>query len=155
MNNNNQYKYKDLLTITLDNDHNYIEKIECSLPVLGEGMDRIVYELPDNKCLKVAKSIRASCINWDEVMIYENIKDKECIVQFPEVYEYEPDWGLWYVYDKITMCPKALNEATKLVPVLDQADNAGYNSKGQLTIVDADRIDYTWFLKETNPYSQV
>lgn len=147
-----EYKYKGLLTITLDDEYNYIESIKTNLPVLGEGMDRIVYELPNNKCLKVAKSIRASCINYDEIMLYENIKGKKCIIQFPEVFEYEENWGLWYVYEKINMSSKAMNEATKLVPVLDQADNAGYNSKGQLTIVDAENINYTWFLKETNPF---
>lgn len=150
-----QYKYKDLLTITLDDECNYIKDIETNLPVLGEGCDRIVYELPDNKCLKVAKTIRASCINYDEITLYQNIKDKECIIQFPEVFEYETDWGLWYVYEKINMSSKAMNEATELIPILDQADNAGYNSKGELTVIDAENISYTWFLKETNPLVQV
>jgi hypothetical protein len=145
-------KYKNYLTITLDSDNNYVENIECSLPKLGEGNDRLVYLLPDGKVLKVAKTMRASCINYEEVTLYENIKDKECVIQFPQIYEYEQDWGFYYVCERITMSSEAMEEATRLIPVLDQADNAGYNSKGQLTIVDADMINYTWFVKETNPY---
>lgn len=145
--------YKKFLKVTLDKENEIIEDIECNLPVLGEGNDRICYLLPNNKVLKVAKTIRASCINYDEVTLYQNIKDKECIIQFPKIYEYEHDWGLWYVYDKIDMSDKALEEATKLIPILDQADNAGYDENGKLTVVDADGINYTWFLKSENPYS--
>jgi len=150
----NIFKYKDILTITLDKDRNYIEKIDCDLEVLGEGMDRIVYKLSDTKCLKVAKTIRASCINYEEVTLYQNIKNRECCVQFPEVYEYEEDYGLWYVYEIVNMSVEALNEVTKLIPVLDQADNAGYDSKGRLTVVDAENINWTWFVKSENPYAK-
>ena len=79
--------YEDKLTIILDKN-DIVQSIECNLPVLGEGMDRIVYERSNDKVLKVAKTIRASCINWDEIMIYENIKGKECIVHFPDIYIY-------------------------------------------------------------------
>lgn len=144
--------YKEFLKVTLDKENEIIENIECNLPVLGEGNDRICYLLPNNKVLKVAKTIRASCINYDEVTLYQNIKNKKYIIHFPKIYEYEHDWCLWYVYDKIEMSSKALNEATELIPILDQADNAGYDSKGRLTIIDAENINYTWFLKEINPY---
>ena len=43
-----QITYKDKLTITLDKN-DIVESIECSLPVLGEGMDRIVYDLSKDK----------------------------------------------------------------------------------------------------------
>lgn len=145
--------YSGFLRVYIDEKELEINNIQCSLPVVGEGMDRICYLLPNNKVLKVAKTIRASCINWDEITLYENIKDKECIVQFPKIYDYEPGWGLWYIYDRINISDKALHEATKLIPVLDQADNAGYDSKGRLTVIDADNINYTWFLKNENPYS--
>jgi len=148
----NIYKYKDILTITLDQDKNYIESIDCKLEILGSGIDRIVYRLSDTKCLKVAKTIRASCINYEEVTLWQNIKGKECCVQFPKIFDYEEDYCLWYVYEIIKMDDYAMIEATKLIPILDQANNAGYDTKGRLTVVDADRINYTWFLKETNPY---
>jgi len=150
----NVFKYKDILTITLDQDKNYIESIDCKLEILGSGMDRIVYRLSDTKCLKVAKTIRASCINYEEVTLWQNIKGKECCVQFPEIFDYEEDYCFWYVYEIIEMDDYAMVEATKLIPILDQANNAGYDTKGRLTVVDADRINYTWFLKETNPYAK-
>ena len=150
----NIYKYKDILTITLDKDGNYIESIDCKLEVLGSGMDRIVYRLSDAKCLKVAKTIRASCINYEEVTLWQNIKGKECCVQLPEIFDYEEDYCFWYVYEIIEMDDYAMVEATKLIPILDQANNAGYDTKGRLTVVDADRINYTWFLKETDPYTK-
>ena len=149
----NIFKYKNILTVTLDKNRNYIESIDCNLEILGEGMDRIVYKLSDTKCLKVAKTIRASCINWEEITLYENIKNKECCVQFPEVFEYEKDYGLWYVYEIVNMSVEALRKATKLIPVLDQADNAGYDNKGRLTVVDAENISWTWFVKSENPYA--
>ena len=150
----NVFKYKDILTITLDQDKNYIESIDCKLEILGSGMDRIVYRLSDTKCLKVAKTIRASCINYEEVTLWQNIKGKECCVQFPEIFDYEEDYCFWYVYEIIEMDDYAMVEATHLIPILDQANNAGYDTKGRLTVVDADRINYTWFLKETNPYAK-
>ena len=150
----NVFKYKDILTITLDQDKNYIESIDCKLEILGSGMDRIVYRLSDTKCLKVAKTIRASCINYEEVTLWQNIKGKECCVQFPEIFDYEENYCFWYVYEIIEMDDYAMVEATKLIPILDQANNAGYDTKGRLTVVDADRINYTWFLKETNPYAK-
>jgi len=150
----NVFKYKDILTITLDKDRNYIESIDCELEILGSGVNRIVYKLSDTKCLKVAKTIRASCINYDEVTLWQNIKGKECCVQFPEIFDYEEDYCFWYVYETIEMDDYAMVEATKLIPILDQANNAGYDTKGRLTVVDADRINYTWFLKETNPYTK-
>ena len=150
----NIYKYKDILTITLDQDENYIESIDCKLEILGSGVDRIVYKLSDTKCLKVAKTIRASCINYEEVTLWQNIKGKECCVQFPEIFDYEENYCFWYVYEIIEMDDYAMVEATHLIPILDQANNAGYDTKGRLTVVDADRINYTWFLKETNPYAK-
>jgi len=150
----NIYKYKDILTITLDQDENYIESIDCKLEILGSGVDRIVYKLSDTKCLKVAKTIRASCINYEEVTLWQNIKGKECCVQFPEIFDYEENYCFWYVYEIIEMDDYAMVEATHLIPILDQANNAGYDIKGRLTVVDADRINYTWFLKETNPYAK-
>ena len=150
----NVFKYKDILTITLDKDRNYIESIDCELEILGSGVNRIVYKLSDTKCLKVAKTIRASCINYDEVTLWQNIKGKECCVQFPEIFDYEEDYCFWYVYEIIEMDDYAMVEATHLIPILDQANNAGYDTKGRLTVVDADRINYTWFLKETDPYTK-
>ena len=146
--------YEDKLTILLDDANNIVLSIECNLPVLGEGMDRIVYKLSNEKVLKVAKSIRASCINWDEIMIYENIKGKECIVHFPIVYEYEESYGFWYVCERITMSSQAMTEVLKFVPCLDCSDNAGYNKDGKLTIVDADRLNWTWFVRSENPYAK-
>lgn len=145
------YKYKDVLTIYIDEEGFYIKEINCSLPLLGEGADRKVFDLSNGKCLKVAKNIRASCINFDEITLYNKIKNEECIIKFPKIFKYEKSLGLWYVCEKINMSTKAMDEATRLVPILDQSENAGYNNQGELTIVDADRINYTWFLKKTNP----
>ena len=150
---NNIFKYKDILTVTLDKNRNYIESIDCNLEILGEGMDRVVYKLSNTKCIKVAKTIRASCINWEEITLYQNIKNEECCIQFPEIFEYEDDYSLWYVYEIIEMDDYAMVEATKLIPILDQADNAGYDSKGRLTVVDAENINWTWFVKSENPYA--
>jgi hypothetical protein len=30
--------------------------------------------------------------------------------------------------------------------------NVGYDSKGQLTVTDAENIHYSWFLRSENPY---
>lgn len=46
--------YEDKCKIVLNSDCEVID-IECSLPIIGEGNNRIVYDLGD-KVLKVAKS---------------------------------------------------------------------------------------------------
>jgi len=147
-----EIKYQEHLIMELDNN-NEIQSIQCDLPLIAEGMDRKVYQLSSGKVLKVAKTMTASLINWHEINIYKNIKDKDCVIHFPKIYEYDEN-GLWYVYEKINMSSKAMTEVLKIVPCLDCSDNAGYNKDGKLTIVDADRLHWTWFVRETNPYAK-
>lgn len=144
-----EIKYKDNLTITLDNE-NIVQSIKCNLPILGEGNNRIVYDLGD-KILKVAKTIDDTLINLWEINLHNKIKDKDCCIRFNIIYEHDEN-QFWYVAEKVNMSHEALKETLKLIPCMDYSDNAGYNQNGILTVVDADRIHWTWFVKSENPY---
>ena len=141
--------YKDILVITL-NDKNEVQSIKCNLPVLGEGNNRIVYDLGD-KVLKVAKTLDDSLINLWEINLFNEIKNRDCCIRFNTIFEYD-DNQMWYVAEKIDMKYEAMEETLKLIPCIDCSDNAGYNQDGELTVVDADGLHWTWFVKEDNPY---
>lgn len=142
-------KYKDKLVITF-NDDNEVQSIECSLPVLGEGNNRIVYDLGD-KILKVAKTLDDSLINLWEINLYNQIQNKDCCIRFNTIFEYDEN-SMWYIAEKVDTLWSAMKETLKLIPCIDCADNAGYNQDGELTVIDADGLHWTWFVKEDNPY---
>ena len=84
--------YKDKCKIILDSDCEVL-KIECTLPVLGEGNNRIVYDLGD-KALKVAKSSKGSFYNRNEYNLWEYLKNKSekiknCIYKLKREYSDE------------------------------------------------------------------
>jgi hypothetical protein len=138
-------KYEENLTITLTDD-NIVESIGCNLPVIGEGNNRIVYDLGD-KILKVAKTFDDALVNLWEVNLFNKIKDKKCRIKFNNIFEYDNNY-LWYVAEKINISQMALEKAIELIPCLDYSDNAGYNQMNELTIVDADGLHWSWFINE-------
>jgi len=144
-------KYKNNLVITLDNN-NIVQSIECDLPVLSEGNNRIVYDLGD-KILKVAKTMEDSFINHHEIKLYNKIKNKKCCIRFNTIFEHDEN-QFWYIAEKINMNHEAMKKALELIPCLDFADNAGYDQNGELTVVDADGLHWTWFVKSENPYAK-
>jgi hypothetical protein len=145
--------YSGFLRVDIDEKKLEISNIQCSLPVVGEGNTRICYLLPDNKILKVAKDYDGTLANLWEINLYNKIKNEDCIIKVPKIYEYEDTMSLYYICDKINMNYEALQTATEIIPILDQMDgNVGYDSKGQLTVTDAENIHYSWFLRSENPY---
>lgn len=146
------YKYEDKLEIIL-NDKKEICNIKCELPVLGKGNDRIVYDLGDNKVLKVANHIDGSLINYEEVALYENMKDKDWFIRVPKVFDCEKDYALWIVVERIDMTESdmAMNIALKYIPILDEGENAGFSKDGDIVIVDSENVGLNWYLKSENP----
>lgn len=142
--------YKNFLHVDIDEQE--IVNVQCPLPILGEGTKRICYLLPDGKVLKVAKNSAGTLVNSWEIELYNKIKDKDCVIKVPEIYYYEDTISLYYICEKIDISYEALQRATEIIPILDQEDNAGYDSKGQLTVTDAENIHYSWFLRSENPY---
>ena len=66
--------YEDKCKIALNADCEVID-IECSLPIVGEGNNRIVYDLGD-KVLKVAKSSMGSFNNRNEYNLCKYLENK-------------------------------------------------------------------------------
>lgn len=129
--------YKDKCKIILDSDCEVL-KIDCSLPIIGEGKNRIVYNLGD-KVLKVAKSCAGSFANRNECNLLEYLGDKSKRIKINEIFEID-DNGYWYVAEKIQTDNAAMRQALKIISWLDYSDNAGYDKNGKLTIVDAEEI---------------
>lgn len=140
--------YEDKCKIVLNSDCEVID-IECSLPIMGEGNNRIVYDLGD-KVLKVAKSSIGSFYNRNEYNLWKYLKNKSKKIKINEIFEID-DNAYWYVAEKInTENPNAMNEAIKYISWLDYSNNAGYDKDGKLTIIDAEevRVDDLQYLLE-------
>lgn len=138
--------YQDKLALILNSDCEPIQ-IDCDLPVLGEGNNRIVYDLGD-KVLKVAKSFEASVHNQNEYKLWESLGEKSKILKINRIFEID-DNGYWYVAEKIDIFPEAMKEVLRYISWFDYSVNAGYDSSHKLTIVDAENIsckDITYLL---------
>lgn len=132
-----EIKYQDKLCLTL-NEENEPVKIECQLPILGEGNNRIVYDLGD--CiLKVAKSAIASMYNQNEIELWDYLKEKSNKLKFNRIIEAD-DNAYWYVAEKVNTGGDAMDKVLEYVGWLDYSDNAGYDLNGKLTIVDAEEV---------------
>lgn len=132
-----QIKYQDKLFLTLDSDCEPIQ-IECNLPVIGEGNNRIVYDLGD-KVLKVAKSAIATMYNQNENRLWKYLVEKSENIKINEVFDIDEN-GYWYVAEKVQTGGNAMEEVLKYIEWLDYSDNAGYDRNGKLTIVDAENV---------------
>lgn len=132
-----EIKYQDKLTILLDDDCEPIQII-CDLPVVGEGNNRIVYDLGD-KILKVAKTAVGSMYNHNENKLWQFLGEKSEKIKINEVFEIDEN-GYWYVAEKIQTDGNAMSEVLKYIQWLDYSDNAGYDKNGKLTIVDAEEV---------------
>lgn len=144
-----EIKYLDKLTITLDQQCE-VTDIQCDLHIIGEGNNRIVYDLGNNKVLKVAKHSIASMYNRNEYNLWEYLGNKSKKIKINEIFEID-DNAYWYVAEKInTENPNAMNEAIKYISWLDYSNNAGYDKDGKLTIIDAEevRVDDLKYLLE-------
>lgn len=130
-------KYQDKLSMVLDSDCEPIQ-IKCNLPVIGEGNNRIVYDLGD-KVLKVAKSAIATIYNQNENRLWKYLGEKSKKIKINEVFDIDEN-GYWYVAEKIQTGGNAMEEVLKYIEWLDYSDNAGYDKNGKLTIVDAEDI---------------
>lgn len=130
--------YEDKCKIILDSDCEVLE-IDCSLPVIGEGNNRIVYDLGD-KVLKVAKSCCGSFYNRNEYNLWKYLDNKSKKLKINEIFEID-DNGYWYVAEKVqTGNNDAMDQVLKFISWLDYSDNAGYDKNGKLTIVDAEEV---------------
>ena len=131
-------KYEDKCKITLNSDYEVIN-IECSLPIVGEGNNRVVYDLGD-KVLKVAKSSMGSSYNINEYNLWKYLENKSKKLKINEIFEID-DNGYWYVAEKVqTGNNDAMDKALNFIGWLDYSDNAGYDKNGKLTIVDAEEV---------------
>lgn len=140
--------YEDKCKIVLNSDCEVID-IECSFPIIGEGNNRIVYDLGD-KVLKVAKSSIGSFYNRNEYNLWKYLKNKSKKIKINEIFEID-DNAYWYVAEKVqTGNNDAMDKALNFINWLDYSDNAGYDKNGKLTIVDAEevRIDDLKYLLE-------
>lgn len=130
--------YEDKCKIVLNSDCEVVN-IECSLPIMGEGNNRIVYDLGD-KVLKVAKSSIASFYNRNEYNLWKYLENKSKKLKINEIFEIDNN-GYWYVAEKVqTGNNDAMNQVLKFIGWLDYSDNAGYDKNGKLTIVDAEEV---------------
>lgn len=130
--------YKDKCKIILDSNCEVLE-INCTLPVIGEGNSRIVYDL-GNKVLKVAKSYCGSIYNRNEYNLWKYLKNKSRKIKINEIFEID-DNAYWYVAEKVqTGNNDAMDQVLKFISWLDYSDNAGYDQNGKLTIVDAEEV---------------
>ena len=144
-----EIKYLDKLTITLDQQCE-VTDIQCYLHIIGEGNNRIVYDLGNNKVLKVAKHSIASMYNRNEYNLWKYLGNKSKKIKINEIFEID-DNAYWYMAEKInTENPNAMNEAIKYISWLDYSNNAGYDKDGKLTIIDAEevRVDDLKYLLE-------
>lgn len=142
-------KYLDKLTITLDQQCE-VTDIQCDLHIIGEGNNRIVYDLGNNKVLKVAKHSIASMYNRNEYNLWKYLGNKSKKIKINEIFEID-DNAYWYVAEKInTESPNAMKEAIKYISWLDYSNNAGYDKDGKPTIIDAEevRVDDLKYLLE-------
>lgn len=131
--------YEDKCKIVLNSDCEVID-IECSLPIVGEGNNRIVYDLGNNKVLKVAKHSIASIYNRNEYNLWKYLENKSKKLKINEIFEID-DNGYWYVAEKVqTGNNDAMDKALNFIEWLDYSDNAGYDKNGKLTIVDAEEV---------------
>jgi len=129
--------FQDKLIMTLDEDNNPIQ-IDCCLPVLGEGNNRIVYDMGD--CvLKVAKFAIASMYNLNEIKLWNYLGEKSSKLKFNKIIDYDEN-GYWYVAEKINTDGNAMKKVLEYIEWLDYSDNAGYDINGKLTIVDAENV---------------
>ena len=134
-----EIKYLDKLTITLDQQCE-VTDIQCDLRIIGEGNNRIVYDLGNNKVLKVAKHSIASIYNRNEYNLWKYLGNKSKKIKINEIFEID-DNAYWYVAEKInTETPNAMREAIKYIEWLDYSNNAGYDKDGKLTIIDAEEV---------------
>lgn len=134
-----EIKYLDKLTITLDQQCE-VTDIQCDLRIIGEGSNRIVYDLGNNKVLKVAKHSIASIYNRNEYNLWKYLGNKSKKIKINEIFEID-DNAYWYVAEKInTENPNAMREAIKYIEWLDYSNNAGYDKDGKLTIIDAEEV---------------
>ena len=134
-----EIKYLDKLTITLDQQCE-VTDIQCDLRIIGEGNNRIVYDLGNNKVLKVAKHSIASIYNRNEYNLWKYLGNKSKKIKINEIFEID-DNAYWYVAEKInTENPNAMREAIKHIEWLDYSNNAGYDKDGKLTIIDAEEV---------------
>lgn len=130
--------YENKCKIVLDSDCEVID-IECSLPILGEGNNRRVYDLGD-KVLKVAKSSIGSFYNRNEYNLWKYLKNKSKKIKINEIFEIN-DNAYWYVAEKVqTGNNDAMDKVLKFISGLDYSDNAGYDKDGKLTVVDAEEV---------------
>lgn len=130
--------YEDKCKIILNSDCEVID-IKCYRPVLGEGNNRIVYDLGD-KVLKVAKSNIGSFYNRNEYNLWKYLKNKSKKIKINEIFEIDNN-AYWYVAEKVqTGNNDAMDKVLKFISWLDYSDNAGYDKNGKLTIVDAEEV---------------
>lgn len=132
-----EIRYLDKFHMILNADNEPVQ-IECQLPVLGEGNNRIVYDL-GQYILKVAKSAIASMYNQNEIELWNYLKEKSDKLKFNRIIEAD-DNGYWYVAEKVNTGGDAMEKALEYIGWLDYSDNAGYDSNGKLTIVDAEEV---------------
>lgn len=134
-----EIKYLDKLIITLDQQCE-VTDIQCDLRIIGEGNNRIVYDLGNNKVLKVAKHSIASIYNRNEYNLWKYLENKSKKLKINEIFEID-DNGYWYVAEKVqTGNNDAMDKALNFIEWLDYSDNAGYDKNGKLTIVDAEEV---------------
>lgn len=144
-----EIRYLDKLNIVLDEQCEIID-IRCNLPIIGEGNNRIVYDLSNNKVLKVAKHSIAAIYNRNEYDLWKYLENKSNKIKINEIFDID-DNGYWYVAEKIsTENPNAMKEAIGYISWLDYSNNAGYDKNGKLTIIDAEevRVDDLKYLLE-------
>ncbi|RFZ78271.1 hypothetical protein DS742_14250 [Lacrimispora amygdalina] len=130
-------RFQDKLVMTLNEDNNPIQ-IDCCLPVLGEGNNRIVYDMGDY-ILKVAKSAIASMYNQNEIRLWNYLRESSSKIKFNRIIDADEN-GYWYVAEKANTGGDAMKNALKYIEWLDYSDNAGYDRNGKLTIVDAENV---------------
>lgn len=134
-----EIKYLDKLTITLDRQCE-VTDIQCTLHIIGEGNNRIVYDLGNNKVLKVAKHSIASMYNRNEYNLWKYLGNKSKKIKINEIFEID-DNAYWYVAEKVqTGNNDAMKKVLNFIDWLDYSDNAGYDKNGKLTIVDAEEV---------------
>jgi len=132
-----EIKYQDKLSLILDSNCEPIQ-ICYNLPVIGEGNNRIVYDLGD-RVLKVAKSVLATMYNQNENRLWKYLGEKSQKIKINRIFEIDEN-SYWYVAEKIQTGKNAMENVIKYIPWLDWSDNAGNDRNGKLTIIDAENV---------------
>lgn len=146
--------YKDKLKIVLNNEDEPFS-ITCHLPVVGEGQNRIVYDLGDDKVLKVAKSETGALANLNEINLFNKLRNRRCKIHINHIYDADEN-AYWYVAEKINMSFEADSQCYKMIPFMNFGGlQSGYNTNGELTIVDAEGLHYTCFTIKTKTKKQI